>query len=73
MKAISMKAPASLSIAKVAQKMAATVSNHAEALAVISGAASFIGTLTGKDLFAGVMAMIFLGMLWIINRGKDAE
>lgn len=73
MKAIQLKAPASLGIAMIAKRVAKTVSNHAMGLAVTFGAASFIGSALDAIPLASVTALLMVGSLYSLNAKEGGE
>ena len=73
MKAIQLKAPASLGIAMIAKSVAKTVSNNAMGLAVTFGTASFIGSLLDAIPFASISALLMVGSLYSLNAKKGGS
>lgn len=73
MKAIQLKAPASLGIAMIAKSVAKTVSNNAMGLAVTFGTASFIGTALDACTFASITALLMVGSLYSLNAKKGGS
>ena len=73
MKAIQLKAPASLGIAMIAKSVAKTVSNNAIGLAITFGAASFIGSLLDAIPFASITALLMVGSLYSLNAKKGGS
>ena len=73
MKAIQLKAPASLGIAMNAKSVAKTVSNNAMGLAVTFGTASFIGSLLDAIPFASISALLMVGSLYPLNAKKGGS
>ena len=67
MKAISMKVPASLRIAKAARNAAATVSTHAIGLSLTFGASSFLGSALDAHSFASIAGLLSICSLYFMG------
>ena len=70
MKAIQLKAPASLGIAMIAKSVAKTVSNNAMGLAVTFGTASFIGSALDAYTFASATALLAICSIYTLDSSK---